>query len=389
MKISVEHKDISYLFASKMLFFLLFLLMGICQNGIAQTNGTSTNGGGGVLNKENGLSPATSTLRANLYSMLTGKPILLDGVISCFHSEYCDSIDMWDATKMTNPYTENMGIISNGKVLAIERKSMPKNGDTIFYKMNNYKIAPYCFKLIADKLDLCGQDAYLYDKYLNLLKPIHPNDTTIYDFDIKSPSGSWDENRFSILFKAAFTTPVTITNVKAYTQNKNIVVEWGVENESNMQNYTIEKSTDGKTFTKGGTIAAKNANATTYQWVDAYVAEGYHYYRILSTELDGQFSYSKIVRVLVGNSSQKGKINIYPNPVKDGLVNLQFENQEAGIYQLHLFNNMGQMLMSKTITHSGGSSSELLKLNSIISKGIYNLEIMRGSERVMIEKVVY
>jgi hypothetical protein len=316
--------------------------------------------------------------------------VLLDGVYSSFSNDYNNAIDNWDAIKMNNPNTENMGIKSNGKVLAIERKNLPLNEDTIFYKMNNYKIAPYRFELIANKLDGSGQDAFFYDKFLNTLTPINPNGSTIYNFDVKgSPAGSWDETRFSIVFKTSITTPVTITNVKAYTQNTGIVVEWKVENESNMRNYTVETSSDGNTFTKGGTVAAKNLTATSYQWVDANVVNGYHYYRILSTELDGKTSYSKIVRVLVGNNYSASKIIIYPNPIKDGVINLQFENQEAGVYQLRLLNTVGQLMMSKTITHPGGSSSELLLLNTTISRGIYQLEIMKGNVKVMSEKLVY
>ncbi|MEO9210262.1 MAG: T9SS type A sorting domain-containing protein [Ginsengibacter sp.] len=339
---------------------------------------TGSSGG----NKLSGdLEEEDASLRGNLYGFSGSTPVLLDGVLSLFRETYNNEFDAWDAEKLNNLNTENMGISSKGRVLAIERKKLPENGDTIFYRMNNYKIASYRFELIVDKLDVSGQDAFLFDKYLNLLKPINPNDTTIYDFDIKSPAGSWDENRFSILFKTTFTTPVTFTSIKAYTQNKDIVVEWKVENESNMRSYTVETSSDGNTFTKGGTVAARNVAATSYQWLDVNVGNGYHYYRILSTELDGKTSYSKIVRVLVGNN-RASKITIYPNPIKGGVINLQFENQEAGVYQLRLLNTVGQVMMSKTISHPGGSSSELLMLNTTIAKGIYQLEIMKGNVRV-------
>ncbi|MEO9210200.1 MAG: T9SS type A sorting domain-containing protein, partial [Ginsengibacter sp.] len=338
----------------------------------------------------NDIADPDAQVRVNLYGFSGSTPVLIDGTVTLFSPEYSNELDALNAEKMSNINSENMGIRRNGKVFAIERKSMPENEDTIFYKMNNYKIAPYRFELIADKLDVSGQDAYLYDKFLNTFTPINPSGSTLYDFTImSSPAGSWDENRFSIVFKTSSTTPVTLTNVKAYTQNKDIVVEWKVENESNLRSYTVETSSDGKTFTKGGTVAAKNLAATTYQWLDLNVASGYHYYRILSKELDGKTNYSKIVRVLVGNNASNAKITIYPNPIKDGVINLQFENQQAGVYQLRLLNTVGQVMMTKTITHSGGSSSELLMLNSTISKGIYQLEITKGSERVMSEKLVY
>ncbi len=331
-----------------------------------------------------------ASLRSNLYRILNGQPpVLLDGTLTLFGASFNNEVNGSDASKLKNVNTENMSMRRNGKVLAIERRQLPEEVDTIFYKMNNYRIAPYRFAFIANKLDVSGKDAFLYDKYLQTYTAVSPNDTTWYDFTITSATGSWDENRFSIVFKNSKTTPVTLTNLKAYTKNKDIVVEWSVENESNMRSYTVESSTDGKTFIKGGTVAAKNVLATTYQWLDVNVNPGYHYYRILSTEMDGKTNYSKIVRVLVGNNSGNGKITIYPNPIKDGVINLQFENQEAGMYQLRLLNSIGQVMMNKTINHPGGSSSELLTLGSTITKGVYHLEIYKGSERVMSEKVVY
>ncbi len=344
----------------------------------------------GITNKVAELAPPDAQIRVRLYRISGNNSYLADGAISLFSDSYTETIDKWDATKLSNIGTENMGIRSNGKVLSIERKQLPHSTDSILYKMNNYKIAPYRFVFITKKLEVTGQDAFLYDKFLNTFTPLASDDTTEYNFGVAvSPQGSWDENRFSIVFRTSVATPVTLTNVKAYTKNKDIVVEWKVENESNMRSYTVETSIDGKNFTKGGTVAAKNVPATTYEWLDKDVIPGYHYYRILSTEMDGKTAYSKIIRVFVGNNSDNAAITIYPNPIKDGVINLQFENQEAGVYQLRLLNTVGQVMMNKTISHPGGSSSELLQLNNTITKGIYTLEITKGGVRVMSEKVVY
>lgn len=328
-------------------------------------------------------------LRANLYGFSGAVPELIDGVITLFSPEYSNLNDEWNSQKMNNLNSENMGIRSNEQVLVIERKQMPSESDSILYKMNNYKIAPYRFEFIAEKLDFSGQDAFLFDKYLQKEIEINPNGITTYDFNIQSPAGSWDENRFVVVFKKGGALPVTFTNVKAYTKNNDVVIEWTVENESNMRSYTVETSSDGKSFTQLGSVPATNLSSNMYDWLHLNPSAGYHYYRILSTELDGKMAYSKVVRVLVGNNISNAKITIYPNPIKDGVINLQFENQTAGIYQLRLLNTVGQVILNKTISHAGGNSSELLQLNSTITKGIYHLEIYKGSERILSEKIVY
>jgi hypothetical protein len=53
-----------------------------------------------------------------------------------------------------------------------------------------------------------------------------------------------------IVFEPLKALPVTFTSIKAYRQDKNIDVEWRVDNEVNMKQYEVEKSTDGNTFTK-------------------------------------------------------------------------------------------------------------------------------------------
>ena len=53
--------------------------------------------------------------------------------------------------------------------------------------------------------------------------------------------------------------PVTFTMVKAYQQNKKINVEWSVENEMNIKQYEVEKSTNGTEFT---TLAIKAGRLT-------------------------------------------------------------------------------------------------------------------------------
>ncbi len=328
-------------------------------------------------------------LRVNLYALTTGTPALIDGTLTLFGNDFTNIGAEWTSEKMINPNSENMSMIKGDKFVVIDYKDAPMDGDVISYKMNNYKLAPYRFDFIAEKLDFSGQDAFLFDKYLQKEIEINPNGITTYDFNIQSPAGSWDEKRFVVVFKKGGALPVTFTNVKAYTKNNDVAIEWTVENESNMRSYTVETSSDGKSFTQLGSVPATNLSSNMYDWLHLNPSAGYHYYRILSTELDGKMAYSKVVRVLVGNNISNAKITIYPNPIKDGVINLQFENQAAGVYQLRLLNTVGQVILNKTISHAGGSSSELLTLGSTITKGIYHLEIYKGNERMLSEKIVY
>ena len=70
-------------------------------------------------------------------------------------------------------------------------------------------------------------------------------------------------------------------------------------------------------------------------------------------------------------------ISIYPNPVSNGIINLQLNNQPPGIYGIRLLNKMGQVIISKQINHAEGSSTETIQLDKYIVHGIYQMEVSK------------
>ena len=181
--------------------------------------------------------------------------------------------------------------------------------------------------------------------------------------------------------------PVTITSVKAYQKNADIAVEWKVENESNMVQYEVEKSVDGNQFSKAATVTAKNGAVHTYSWLDKNAVTGYNYYRIRSVDLNGKVSYTEIVKVFMGK--MVSEITIYPNPVTNGKINLQLTNQPAGIYGIRLLNPLGQVIVSKSVTHAEGSSSQSIPWDYNLAHGVYQLEVTKPDGDVKVIKVMY
>ncbi|MBL0357929.1 MAG: T9SS type A sorting domain-containing protein [Chitinophagaceae bacterium] len=67
---------------------------------------------------------------------------------------------------------------------------------------------------------------------------------------------------------------------------------------------------------------------------------------------------------------------IAPNPVNNGSMNLQFMNQAAGKYAVHIMSTAGQSVMLHTINHAGGNSNQLLELPATMARGTYQVEII-------------
>jgi N-acetylneuraminic acid mutarotase len=180
------------------------------------------------------------------------------------------------------------------------------------------------------------------------------------------------------LWKLSITTalPITLSTVKAYQQNNNIAVEWKTQNESNIKQYEIEKSADGISFTKVAVqpaLVSNNMSSNTYQWLDGQVLPSNNFYRVRSIFTSGETRYSSIVKVAVG----KGKVAyvVYPNPISNGTIQLQFINGLKGTYSVQLLDTYGHVILTGLITHEGGSSTQPLYLNNSISKGNYTLLI--------------
>ena len=328
----------------------------------------------GIVNT--GFNPVVSNeqLVTNLYAVNGGVNTLADGNLVLYDNTYANNVDANDALKLNN-FGLNLGLSRAGTTLAVEKRQIIGSTDTIFYNLTGAPQQQYQFELITSNLNHTGLYGFLQDAYLNTSSSIDLNGTTTVSFTIDANPASSAANRFRVVFSPISTLAISITNLKAYAQsNTAIVVDWNVENERNMKQYEVEKSVDGINFTGTSIVLAVNSNTAHYNWTDLNAVNGYNYYRIKSTALNGEVRYSFVVKVLEGGSG-KQEIVVYPNPITDARINLQLNNMPAGSYILKLVNNAGQVVFSNRLTHMQGSSTESVNLAPGLAKGVYQLEI--------------
>ncbi|MEO8766499.1 MAG: T9SS type A sorting domain-containing protein [Ginsengibacter sp.] len=182
--------------------------------------------------------------------------------------------------------------------------------------------------------------------------------------------------------------PVTFSNISARQQNKDILVEWKVENQSGIQKYDLERSAGGRAFTIIATqkAIADHGAATTYHWLDQNLLPGNNFYRIKSTDITGREAYSPVIKMYSGNS--KPALLIYPNPATAGIVHLQMNNMPGGTYHINLVNSAGQVMLTKATIHETGSSYETLNFSSL-TKGVYILEVVHPDRSKSKSTIVY
>ncbi|MES2431394.1 MAG: T9SS type A sorting domain-containing protein [Bacteroidota bacterium] len=325
-----------------------------------------------------------------LYSVQPdGSLALADGIANSFADFYNNAVDEFDARKLSSFNTrEDLSIFRSGKQLAVEKR-MPANiNDTIFLQTHRFYDKNYQFKFFTKNFDQSLQ-AYLEDKFTGTSTMINMqnNGSTTYSFSLNNGNAaSSDTSRFRIVFRPAFggPLPVTYTSVKAVVQNKNVAVEWNVENQTNIKLYEVERSADGEHFTKSATVL--NSNNTVYNWLDVDPIAGNNYYRIRAVLQNGEVLYSAIVKVNIGNVQPS--INVYPAIVENGTTNLQFNNMPKGVYNIRLINTLGQVMMKKQLNHTGGSRTENIQLSNSAVKGTYQIEIIQPDKSKTTLKVI-
>jgi hypothetical protein len=345
-------------------------------------NETSKKGNSSVISRMQTPRGKIAQLRTNLYGMNGSGTYLADGTLHEFSDTFNTSIDGNDARKLFNS-AENLVISSQKKSLIIERTKTPTEKDTLFFNLTGVAKQKYRFEFVSKGMSASELEGYLEDNYLNSRTPLNMEDTTVLEFTVNNIQASYSPSRFRIIFKAL---PVSITFFDAQSKGRDVQVQWKMVHEKNMWQYEIERSADGINFTKQQTITATNEGSSNYNWRNENLLPGYYYYRIKSIDNNGKIEYTEKTKVLVGND--RAVIVVSPNPIADGVIQLQMWNMPGGKYGFRLMNNLGQQIISKQIERSEGSSIETINLAHPVSHGVYQLEITQPSGELKNIKIV-
>ncbi|MGG9972077.1 beta strand repeat-containing protein [Ferruginibacter sp. SUN002] len=327
----------------------------------------------------------SSGIRTTLNSVEPdGTTFVTDGVLTLFNPTYDTAVNKEDVMKLVNVEGENFSIKKNGALLSIEKTRLPKNTDTIFLNWSKVKVRNYQLEITLDSLENSWTKFYLEDAYKKTLTPLSYSDTTKYDFKIiREDSGSFKADRLRLILKY---DPPVYSTTKAWQQQNNVRLQWGLNEEKYVVRFVIERSIDGINFLPIGKIEAEDIRGKgIHQWLDTKPLFGNNFYRIRGIGENGHIIYSPIVRVLVARPS----IAVYPNPVTNGLVGLQFTNMPEGNYQIVLMNSVGQPIVRRQFNHVGGNRTEQITLGTVRARGNYQIEILSPDGSSSVIKLVY
>ena len=319
---------------------------------------------------------AFESLIANLYANVNNVYSLADGSMVIYDDAYSNAVDVADARKLIN-WGENFGMIRDNITLAVEKRKLMRETDTVFYDLGNVRNIPYKLEIQASNLNHPGMVGFLEDVFLGTKVSLSLTETTRYLFNVTATAGSSARNRFRAIFftVSSATLPVSFVSINTLKIQGKTTINWQVSNQVNIHNYQVQSSVNGINFTPVGNVNAiqNSTMVLQYQWIDELIATGIKYYRVMSIDIAGRNKYSSVV--VINNTRNKAEFSILSNPVRGNNVKVMFSNKEKGIYSIRIFSGDGKIIFSNKTYHSVGTTTYTYALPVNTINGNYFIEI--------------
>ncbi len=192
----------------------------------------------------------------------------------------------------------------------------------------------------------------------------------------------------SVSLSVPVVLPIQLLSFAATLDNASnqVNLQWSTATETNNAFFTIERSTDGESYSTlltekgaGNSIQAKN-----YSAIDPEILGGNVYYRLKQTDFDGHFTYSYIVVV---NEQDATYTRVYPDPATSD-VTVAYSSSEAGQDIINIYDCAGRQVASRTIYSPAGNVYNALFNISTLSAGMYIVQVTTVNGRVIVKKFV-
>lgn len=203
-----------------------------------------------------------------------------------------------------------------------------------------------------------------------------------------------DDAKVTINFPRSALVPMSLVDFSGiYKTDGKIEISWATNFEQNSDRFEIERSFDGATWEKTGTLKAHGISSIkkSYNFTDNAgrntASKKDLYYRLVQVDLDGRESHSRILVVRVYNTKSLKTVSVTPNPaVNDIGVSLQLN--ERSFIVMKIINNNGKEIARRSMHLSEGSNIYVFDGTSRLTPGMYFLEVFINSKERMIVKLI-
>ncbi len=155
-----------------------------------------------------------------------------------------------------------------------------------------------------------------------------------------------------------------------------IQLGWNTYSEVNIDHFNIERSTDGTNFrqiSKINTISGELNSNSNYTYMDITAQRGTNYYRLALVDINGNYTYSKVIMVAVDLKGISVMI-VYPNPFSRR-VQIRINSDKAEKVLINIIDNNGVLMSSQPAETKVGDNNITINKVDDLPAGIYFIEV--------------
>ncbi|MEO5593738.1 MAG: SGNH/GDSL hydrolase family protein [Chitinophagaceae bacterium] len=174
--------------------------------------------------------------------------------------------------------------------------------------------------------------------------------------------------------------PATFLNFNTIYKNNTNIINWATAKETDVAFYEIQRSADGRSFSKIATVNANNNyGSNQYQYTDDQPLKAWNYYKIIIVDRDGKKHASPVMSVHI-NTGKLALVKAFVSSSSQVAVELQ--NNEPQNIQFQIVSNMGMLISSASRKIEAGNTTVYLDA-PLLSNGIYHIKLITAKESMV------
>lgn len=180
--------------------------------------------------------------------------------------------------------------------------------------------------------------------------------------------------------------PLTWLSINGYNDHNDNIVNWTVASELNNHHFEVESSNDAIHFSVVGKLPGTNPGSgeANYTFTHHGITGPLYYYRIRQVDIDGRFTYSKILTISTGRREDQ---MVLLNNGGFGEIGVSIYNKQAGNATIMMVDAAGHQLYRQKLKLNTGNNIVSMP-DPFTAAGLYYLILIRDNGSKTVAKYI-